>query len=205
MSNHQFQAFHFREMFCSCLHWPGGSSSFSLQPVLHINDDWPHNPLATPLTSISAESCARAFISTWIMYWDPALLTSDRGAQFTSSFWARVCETLKIFHSTKTSFHPQPKGMIERFHRSLKSSLWARLAGQDWVQHLPLVLLGPQRRFWLHPCWGPFWYSVSCPWTILGCSRSAFDRFSPKDWLCHHWILQTCSSSHLSCSPKTSM
>ena len=32
--------------------------------------------------------------------------------------------------------------MIERFHRSLKSSLRARLAGQDWVHHLPLVLLG---------------------------------------------------------------
>ena len=32
--------------------------------------------------------------------------------------------------------------MIERFHRSLKSSLRACLAGQDWVQHLPLVLLG---------------------------------------------------------------
>ena len=34
--------------------------------------------------------------------------------------------------------------MIERFHRSLKSSLRARLAGQDWVQHLPLVLLSLQ-------------------------------------------------------------
>ena len=32
--------------------------------------------------------------------------------------------------------------MIKCFHRSLKSSLRARLAGQDWVQHLPLVLLG---------------------------------------------------------------
>ena len=32
--------------------------------------------------------------------------------------------------------------MIERFHRSLKSSLRACLAGQDRVQHLPLVLLG---------------------------------------------------------------
>ena len=32
--------------------------------------------------------------------------------------------------------------MIERFHCSLKSSLLAPLAGQAWVQHLPLVLLG---------------------------------------------------------------
>ena len=32
--------------------------------------------------------------------------------------------------------------MIERFHRSLKSSLPARLASSDWVSHLPLVMLG---------------------------------------------------------------
>ena len=32
--------------------------------------------------------------------------------------------------------------MIERFHRSLKSSLRARLAGSNWVTHLPLVMLG---------------------------------------------------------------
>ena len=32
--------------------------------------------------------------------------------------------------------------MVVRFHRSLKSSLRARLAGSDWVPHLPLGLLG---------------------------------------------------------------
>ena len=34
--------------------------------------------------------------------------------------------------------------MIECFHHSLKSSLRARLAGSDWVAHLPLVMLGLQ-------------------------------------------------------------
>ena len=32
--------------------------------------------------------------------------------------------------------------MIERFHRSLKSALRARLAGSNWIHHLPLVMLG---------------------------------------------------------------
>jgi len=32
--------------------------------------------------------------------------------------------------------------MIEQFHRSLKVALRARAAGSNWVQHLPLVLLG---------------------------------------------------------------
>ena len=49
---------------------------------------------------------------------------------------------LGISRIKTTSFHPQSNGMIERFHRSLKSSLRARLASSDWVAHLPLVMLG---------------------------------------------------------------
>jgi hypothetical protein len=32
--------------------------------------------------------------------------------------------------------------MVERFHRSLKASLRARLSNSDWISHLPIVLLG---------------------------------------------------------------
>jgi hypothetical protein len=100
-------------------------------------------PEAVPLSSISTETCVRAFISSWISRFGvPATLTSDRGAQFTSSVWAGVCRVLGISTSQTTSFHPQSNGMIERFHRSLKSSLRARAADSDWVLHLPLVLLG---------------------------------------------------------------
>ena len=95
--------------------------------------------MAIPLSSITAETCARAFISTWVSRFGvPALLTSDRGAQFTSSVWSEVCSILGISRIKTTSFHPQCNGMIERFH----SSLQARLASSDWVAHLPLVMLG---------------------------------------------------------------
>ena len=100
-------------------------------------------PEAVPLSSISTESCVRAFISTWVSRFGvPSTLTSDRGAQFTSSVWAGVCRILGISTSQTTSFHPQSNGMIERFHRSLKSALRARSSDSDWVFHLPLVLLG---------------------------------------------------------------
>ena len=70
------------------------------------------------------------------------MLTSNRIAQFMSLVWAGVCWVLGISTSQTTSFHPQSNGIIERFHRSLKSSLQARAADSDWVSHLPLVLLG---------------------------------------------------------------
>ena len=49
---------------------------------------------------------------------------------------------LNISLSKTTSFHPQSNSLVERLHRSLKISLRARLAGSDWFDHLPLVMLG---------------------------------------------------------------
>ena len=118
-------------------------SSQGFSYLLTMIDRTTRWPEVAPLSSISAESCVRAFISTWISRFGvPAVLTSDRGTQFTSSVWSGVCAVLGISTSTTTSFHPQSNGIIERFHRSLKSSLRARLAGSDWMSHLPLVLLG---------------------------------------------------------------
>ena len=38
--------------------------------------------------------------------------------------------------------------LVEHFHRSLKTSFPARLAGSDWFNDLPLVMLG----LWTTPC-----------------------------------------------------
>ncbi len=72
----------------------------------------------------------------------PAVITSDRGAQFTSSLWAALCSLLNIQHNQTTAYHPQSNGMVERFHCRLKDALRARCAAANWVDHLPWVLLG---------------------------------------------------------------
>ena len=105
-------------------------------------------PEAIPLSSITTETCARAFISTWVSRFGvPALLTSDCGAQFTFTVWSEVYSVLGISRIKTTSFHPQSNGMFQRFHCSLKTSLLARLASSNWVTHLPLVMLG----LWFSP------------------------------------------------------
>jgi transposase InsO family protein len=98
---------------------------------------------AIPLKATSAADCAEAFIGGWVSRFGvPATLTSDRGVQFTSSFWAAVTGRLGVRHNTTTAFHPQSNGMVERFHRRLKEALKARAASTDWPAHLPWVLLG---------------------------------------------------------------
>ena len=52
-------------------------------------------PEAIPLQGISTTECASALFHGWIARFGvPAIITSDRGAQFTSSLWSAVCSLL---------------------------------------------------------------------------------------------------------------
>ncbi len=98
---------------------------------------------ALPMRDIAAATCADTLIAGWISrYGVLAQLTSDQGKQFTSAIWDALCQQLGIQHQPTTAFHPQANGMVERVHRRLTDTLRARLAGPDWPQHLPWVLMG---------------------------------------------------------------
>lgn len=111
--------------------------------LLTIVDRYTRWPEAIPIEDIRADTCARALIANWIARFGvPSEITSDRGAQFTSSLWASVMRMLGSHHITTTAYHPQANGMVERFHRQLKSALKAKLATANWMDVLPWVLLG---------------------------------------------------------------
>jgi hypothetical protein len=129
--------------------------------IVDLTTRWPE---AVPVSSTTAADCAAALFSGWVQRFGlPAAITSDRGPQFTSALWAALCkllggkiainvirgphktihhESVGIAHISTTSYHPQSNGLVERFHRHLKDALQARAAGQDWVSHLPWVMLG---------------------------------------------------------------
>ena len=97
---------------------------------------------AVPLSSTSAADCAASLCTAWVCRFGvPDSLTSDRGPQFTSAVWAALCGLLGTDHNLTTAYHPQSNGMVERWHRRLKDTLRARGASDDWVAHLPWVLL----------------------------------------------------------------
>ena len=98
---------------------------------------------AIPLTDITAASCATALLRHWICRFGvPTDVTSDQGRQFVSSLWAELHTLLGITRLRTTAYHPQANGMVERIHRVLKERLMARSRLPNWMDHLPLVLLG---------------------------------------------------------------
>jgi hypothetical protein len=98
---------------------------------------------ALPLANTATADVATALFSGWICRLSvPAIITSDRGAQFTSNVWNSLCLLLQIQHQPTTAYHPQANRMVERLHRRLKDALRARGATTTWAAELPWVLLG---------------------------------------------------------------
>ena len=111
--------------------------------ILTCIDRFTRWPEAIPLADIRAETVARALVERWIaMFGVPAIITTDRGSQFESSLFTSLTQLLGIQRCRTTAYHPQANGMVERFHRQLKSSLKAYLNTSSWSENLPLVLLG---------------------------------------------------------------
>ncbi len=111
--------------------------------LLTIVDRFTRWPEAIPLPNAEAITCARALLHNWIARFGvPDSIVSDQGRQFTSTLWRELHQVLGVQHNTTTAYHPQANGIVERFHRSLKASLKARLDGPRWVDELPVVLLG---------------------------------------------------------------
>ncbi len=111
--------------------------------LLTIVDRFTRWPEAIPLGSTDTVSLARAFSRNWIARFGvPRDMTSDRGAQFVSELWSATAQLLGISLHRTTAYHPQANGLVERFHRSFKAALRARLSSAAWMDELPWVMLG---------------------------------------------------------------
>ena len=100
-------------------------------------------PEAFPIADITAETAAATFVNGWISRFGvPLVLTTDQGRQFESSLWHQLMKILGTKRIRTTAYHPIANGLVERFHRQLKAALKAQPNADNWVEHLPMVLLG---------------------------------------------------------------
>ena len=110
--------------------------------ILTCIDHFTRCPEAIPITSITAETVARHFVDRWVaLYGCPSTITTDRGQQFESNLFSSLTRLLGTERIRTTAYHPASNGLVERFHRQLKSALKAH-ENSNWSETLPLVLLG---------------------------------------------------------------
>ncbi|KAF2343927.1 Integrase catalytic core, partial [Trinorchestia longiramus] len=98
--------------------------------------------------NITSQTVATAFLHGWISRFGvPSSITTDRGRVFESSLWKELQRFLGSQHVHTTAYHPQSNGIIERFHRQLKASIMASEHSSNWIDALPLILLGFRSAF----------------------------------------------------------
>ena len=113
--------------------------------LLTCVDRFTRLPEAFPLSHITAEDVAQAFLSGWISRFGvPSTIVTDRGHQFESELWHTLMSLLGSKRARTMAYHPQTNGMVERFHHQLKAALKAQPNPHSWMDALPLVLLGIQ-------------------------------------------------------------
>ena len=79
----------------------------------------------------------------WVAnYGVPATIVSDRGSCFTSKEWTSLMTYLGCTHKVTCAYRPSSNGSVERVNRTLKVALKAQLATENWLDVLPIVLLG---------------------------------------------------------------
>ena len=117
-------------------------SSNGYTHLLTIVDRYSRWPEVIPVADTSAGLLCMALLYGWVArHGLPSVISSDRGAQFTSTLWENMSTALGVKLQPTVAYHPQANGLVERLNRHLKVALRARLVGDNWYQQLPWVLL----------------------------------------------------------------
>ncbi|GFW04014.1 hypothetical protein TNCV_2051301 [Trichonephila clavipes] len=109
---------------------------------LTIIDRYTRWPEVIPTEDMLAETTARALLNGWISrFGTPVTITTDQETDFESSLMRELTNMMGSHNIHSASYHPQSIGMIERFHRHLKSAI---IAHEDagWTDIFPILLLG---------------------------------------------------------------
>ncbi|BHF82707.1 hypothetical protein SprV_0802584600 [Sparganum proliferum] len=118
---------------------PSSNGSAYMLTCIYCFTRW---PVAAPIPDISAEIVAKAFLTHWVSNFGvPATVTTDHGSQFESTLFRELTSLIGTNRIRTTAYHPQANGLVERFHRQLKTALMAQPDPSRWSDHLPLVIL----------------------------------------------------------------
>nr|VZI23857.1 unnamed protein product [Spirometra erinaceieuropaei] len=111
--------------------------------LLTCVDRYTRWPEAIPLPNVQAETIVKAFVSGWVaIFGAPSMITTDPGTQFESTRLQTLLKFLGCTCIRTTAYHPAANGIVERFHRQLKTALRAAEDPENWSDNVPVALLG---------------------------------------------------------------
>jgi cleavage and polyadenylation specificity factor subunit 1 len=116
--------------------------SDNMRYLLTIMDRFSRWCEAIPIADITAQTVIKQLFDQWISrYGLPKTILSDQGRQFQSQEFKTFCDRMGIKHVVTTAYHPQTNGLIENFHRTLKTAFKCHYP-IAWTKSLSTILLG---------------------------------------------------------------
>jgi len=110
---------------------------------LTLIDRFSRWPEAIPLPNIHAQTVAAAFVDNWVArYGTPAVITTNQGRQFEGGLFKALSNLLGSAKTRTSPYHPASNGLIERWHRTLKTAITCKGNAYGWLDSLWIVLLG---------------------------------------------------------------
>ena len=139
-----------------------------------VKDRLSKNVILEPMPSMEAELCAERFLKCFVRYhgW-PRSIVSDRGSNWTSRFWAKLCELLGIKRLLSTAYHPQTDGGSERMNQEIYAYLRAVVnhVQHDWDKWCPMAQLAINSRIntsiGMTPFFATHGYDAELPISII--------------------------------------
>jgi len=102
------------------------------------------------MPTMKAADCAEKFLECWVKHHGlPRAITSDRGTNWTSSFWEELCRRLGVKRRLSSAYHPQTDGGPERLNQDVQAYLrhYINHEQSDWKKWLPTAQLALNSRY----------------------------------------------------------
>ena len=112
--------------------------------ILVIMDNFTKWTEAVAIPSQESDIVANALIDNFICrFGTPLQLHTDKGTNFESELFRKVCDLLGIDKTRTTSYRPQSNGAVERYNRTLAAMLTMYCEKQQntWDEYLQQVMM----------------------------------------------------------------
>ena len=130
--------------------------------MMVLTDRLSKSVVLASLKDITAETTARALMQNVLQHHGvPTAIVTDRGTQFTSRMWKRLCELLRIKQRLSTAWHPETDGATERANQEVERyiRIFTTYAQDDWDELLPAAAMALNNRTATSTGLSPFFFT----------------------------------------------